>query len=101
MFQASGGALLIKSPIFKQILFSVCSCKLYSSLSEYLLAVTEHNWDLLKRYWTHSVPSWQHKLPLQKMQARKNWPLATMLEDELAEYYHFFYWKAQISTLTA
>jgi len=31
MFQPLGGALLIKSHIFKQMLFPVCSCKLYSS----------------------------------------------------------------------
>lgn len=30
MFQALEGALLIKSPIFKQMLFPVCSCKFYS-----------------------------------------------------------------------
>lgn len=30
MFQASEGALLIKSPIFKQMLFPVYSCKFYS-----------------------------------------------------------------------
>lgn len=30
MFQALKDALLIRSPIFKQMLFPVCSCKFYS-----------------------------------------------------------------------
>lgn len=47
MFQALGGALLIKSHMFKQMPFQVCSYKLYSSFSECLLTVLEHNCDLL------------------------------------------------------
>lgn len=56
MFQVLGDALPIKIHILKQMLVPFSSSKLYTSLSKYMLTVTEH-----KRFAEailNSVPSW-------------------------------------------